>query len=158
MKFSIATVAALASAVSASLPAAFTLVADGGKTVLTDGQNLWIGANTTTHEIAILRSSNTGDVSFTSKDETPTGFQSLYMIPNEVEPLAFTRPHSGAMPKGANMTGFGVNNKGYFTHGGKAYFAVDGYGSNPAKEIYWYGSHNAEYMAANLYVKECKGC
>ncbi|KAJ5640121.1 uncharacterized protein N7484_007983 [Penicillium longicatenatum] len=142
MKFSIATIAALASAVSASLPAAFTLVADGGKTVLTDGQNLWIGANTTTHEIAILRSSNTGDVTFTSKHETPTGFQSLYMIPNE----------------GANMTAFGVNEKGYFTHGGKAYFAVDGYGSNPAKEIYWYGSHNAEYMAANLYVKECKGC
>lgn len=38
MKFSIATIAALASAVSASLPAAFTLVADGGNTVLTDGR------------------------------------------------------------------------------------------------------------------------
>lgn len=38
MKFSIAAIAGLASAAAAaSLPAAFTLVADGGRTVLTDG-------------------------------------------------------------------------------------------------------------------------
>ena len=41
MKFSIAAVAGLLSAVSAaSLPAAFTLVAEGGLTVLTDGGTL----------------------------------------------------------------------------------------------------------------------
>ncbi|KAJ5949873.1 hypothetical protein N7454_001457 [Penicillium verhagenii] len=158
MKFSIAAITGLAGAVTATLPAAFTLVAEGGKTVLTDGQNLWIGGNTTTQEIAILRSSNNGDVSFTSKSETPTGFQTLYMIPNDVEPIAFTVPHSGAMPQGANMTGFGANAKGLFTHGGKAWFAVDGYGDQEAKEIFWYGAHNAEYEGANLYVKECKGC
>lgn len=39
MKFSIAAVAAFVSAVvAADLPAAFTLVADGGRTVLTDGR------------------------------------------------------------------------------------------------------------------------
>jgi hypothetical protein len=39
MKFSLATIAAFASAVSAAtLPSAFTLVADGGYTVLTDGR------------------------------------------------------------------------------------------------------------------------
>lgn len=41
MKFSIAAIAGLASAAAAaSLPAAFTLVADGGRTVLTDGGKL----------------------------------------------------------------------------------------------------------------------
>lgn len=40
MKFSITAIAGLASAAAAaSLPAAFTLVADGGRTVLTDGGN-----------------------------------------------------------------------------------------------------------------------
>lgn len=39
MKFSIAAIAGFASAVAAAkLPSAFTLVADGGKTVLTDGR------------------------------------------------------------------------------------------------------------------------
>lgn len=74
MKFSIATLAGLASAISAaSLPSAFTLVADGGLTVQTDGgmsssflisqreitnphpENAWIGANTTTHEVLIRK-------------------------------------------------------------------------------------------------------
>lgn len=39
MKFSLATIAGFVSAISAAgLPGAFTLVADGGKTVLTDGR------------------------------------------------------------------------------------------------------------------------
>jgi hypothetical protein len=96
--------------------------------------------------------------SFTSKDSTPTGFQNLYVIPNTVEPIALTAPHSGATPEGASTIDFGVNEEGYFTHNGQAYFAKDGYGEDKVKELYWYGSHNAEYEAANLYVKECKGC
>lgn len=56
------------------------------------------------------------------------------------------------------MNGFGVNDDGYFTHDGKAWFAVDGYTESQAKEIYWYGAHNADYKGVNLWVKECKGC
>lgn len=56
MKFSLATITAFAGAISAaSLPSAFTLVAEGGKTVLTDGQNAYINANTTDHEILIRK-------------------------------------------------------------------------------------------------------
>ena len=56
MKFSLAAITGLVSAISAaSLPDAFTLVAEGGKTVLTDGQNAYIGANTTTHDILIRK-------------------------------------------------------------------------------------------------------
>ena len=99
-----------------------------------------------------------GLVSFTSKSETPTGFQSLYIIENSVSPVGLTIPHSGAVPEDASTTNFGVNDDGYFTHNGNAYFAIDGYGESAAKEIYWYGAHNSEYMAANLWVKECKGC
>ncbi|KAL1864627.1 hypothetical protein Plec18167_009692 [Paecilomyces lecythidis] len=156
MKFSIAAVASLVSAVTAAtLPSAFTLVADGGKTVLTDGENLFIGGNTTQYEIAILQSGANGAVTFTSKTESPTGWQNLYIVQNEVEPVGLTRPHSGAIPEGATINGFGVNDDGYFTNGDKAWFATDA-GDAPAKKVYWYGAHNAEFGGANLWVKEFK--
>lgn len=158
MKFSLATITAFAGAISAaSLPDAFTLVAEGGRTVLTDGQNAYINANTTDHEILILRGgSPNGLVSFTAKNGVPTAFQNLYIVEDSVSPLGLTVPHSGAVPEGGNMTGFGVNDQGMFTHGGKAWFAIDGYGENEVKEIFWYAAHNAEYRSEQLYVKELK--
>ncbi|OQE18641.1 hypothetical protein PENSTE_c017G07326 [Penicillium steckii] len=157
MKFSIAAIAGFASAVAAAkLPSAFTLVADGGKTVLTDGQNLWVGANTTTHEIAILRSGENGAVSFTSKDGVPTAFQSLYIVKDSVSPVGLTIPHSGATPKDATTIGFDQTEKGYFAHNGKDWFSVDVPDEAGPKEIFWYGAHNAEYGTINLWVKEFK--
>ncbi|CAI7637048.1 unnamed protein product [Penicillium viridicatum] len=157
MKFSLATIVAFAGAISAaSLPNAFTLVAEGGKTVLTDGENAYIGANTTSHEILILRGNPNGLVTYTAKNGVPTAFQNLYIIENDVAPVGLTRPHSGAVPEGGNTTGFGVNEEGLFTHGDKAWFAINGYGENEVKEIFWYAGHNAEYRGENLYVKELK--
>ncbi|KAJ5979623.1 hypothetical protein N7481_006921 [Penicillium waksmanii] len=157
MKFSLAAIAGFASAVAAAkLPAAFTLVADGGNTVLTDGEHLWIGTNTTTHEIAILRSGANGAVSFTSQNGVPTAFQSLYIVENSVSEIGLTRPHSGATPKDVTTIGFDQTAKGYFARKGDAWFAIDGYGENKAKEIFWYGAHNAEYAGANLWVKKFK--
>ncbi|KGO69463.1 hypothetical protein PITC_014180 [Penicillium italicum] len=158
MKFSLATITAFVGAISAaSLPNAFTLVAEGGDTVLTDGQYAYIGANTTDHEILILRGGNpNGLVSFTSKNGVPTAFQNLYIVENTVLPLGLTVPHSGAVPEDGNITGFGVNDQGLFTHGDKSWFAVDGYGDSEAKTIYWYGGHSSTYRTENLYVKELK--
>ncbi|KAK5807686.1 hypothetical protein VI817_001944 [Penicillium citrinum] len=161
---------------AAKLPSAFTLVADGGKTVLTDGQSLWVGANTTTHEIAIrkslhylndsiitpnlnastVRSGQNGAVSFTSKNGVPTAFQSLYIVENSVSPVGLTVPHSGATPEGATTLGFDQTEKGYFAHKGKDWYSVDVPNEAGPKEIFWYGAHNAEYGAINLWVKEFK--
>ncbi|OGM41716.1 hypothetical protein ABOM_009894 [Aspergillus bombycis] len=162
MKFSVAAVAGLFSAVSAaSLPAAFTLVAEGGLTVLTDGQYLYYGGNGTdaSKDIAIFHATpDTGAVSYTAKDSTPTGWQNLYVVEKDTAPVGLTRPHSGAVPEGASTIDFSVDEKGLFAHGGNAYFAVEGYGDNPVKTVYWYGRHSSTYRAADLYVKECKGC
>ncbi|KAL2870350.1 uncharacterized protein BJX67DRAFT_280910 [Aspergillus lucknowensis] len=156
MKISLAAVAAFVSAVTAAtLPPAFTLVADGGYTVLTDGEYLYINGNATTNEIALFHSSpSTGAVTFTSRNSTPTGWQNLYVVEKDVLPVGLTRPHSGAVPEGASINDFGTNEAGYFTHAGKDYFAVDGYSSNPQKTIYWYGRHNSVYRGVNLWVKE----
>ncbi|KOS40980.1 hypothetical protein ACN38_g8153 [Penicillium nordicum] len=158
MKFSLAAITAFAGAISAaSLPNAFTLVAEGGRTVLTDGQNAYINANTTDQEILILRGgSPNGLVSYTAQNGVPTAFQNLYIVEDSVSPLGLTVPHSGAVPEGGNTTGFGVNDKGLFTHGGKAWFAIDGYGENEVKEIFWYGAHSSEYRGEKLFVKELK--
>ncbi|KAE8372211.1 hypothetical protein BDV26DRAFT_274597 [Aspergillus bertholletiae] len=162
MKFSIAAVAGLLSAVSAaSLPAAFTLVAEGGLTVLTDGEYLYYGGNGTdaNKAIAIFHATpDTGAVSYTAKDASPTGWQNLYIVEKDTAPVGLTRPHSAAVPEGATTIGFNVNDKGLFAHGDNAYFAVDGYGENPVKTVYWYGRHSSTYRASDLYVKECKGC
>ncbi|KAL5339548.1 hypothetical protein BJX70DRAFT_363988 [Aspergillus crustosus] len=139
MRFSLASVAAFVCAVTAAtLPPAFTLVADGGYTFLTDGQYLYVGGNTTANGIAIFHSSpDTGAVSFTSEHAIPTGWQNIFVVEKSVSPVGLTRPHSGAVPTGASTLDFGVNDEGYFTHAGQDYFAVDGYGSNPQKTIYW---------------------
>ena len=97
-----------------------------------------------------------GLVSYTAKNAVPTAFQNLYVVENSVSPVGLTIPHSGAVPKGGNLTSFGVNEQGLFTHGGKAWFSVDGYGDNPIKEIFWYAAHNSEYRSEKLYVKELK--
>jgi len=51
-------------------------------------------------------------ISFTSFHATPTGWQSLYVFANESKPIGFTAPHSGFIPAGAQLVGFG-------RHGGK---------------------------------------
>lgn len=118
---------------------------------------LYVNGNTTTNEVAIFHSApDTGRVSFTSKSAVPTAFQSLYVVENSVVPVGLTVPHSGATPEGASTLDFGVNDDGYFTHAGKDYFAIDGYGSVKQKTVYWYGSHNSVYKAVNLWVKEFK--
>ncbi|KAE8370299.1 hypothetical protein BDV27DRAFT_119608 [Aspergillus caelatus] len=166
MKFSVAAFASLLSVVSAAavpsnntaLPAAFTLVADGGRTALTDGQYVYVGGDATDgKEILILRSAANGMVSFTSKDGVPTAFQNLYIVEKDVTPVSLTIPHSGAIPENGNMNGFGQNAQGYFTNNGRPWFSVD-VGDAPSKQVYWYGGHNAEYYGLNLWVKECKGC
>lgn len=46
--------------------------------------------------------------SFTSFHASPTGWQNIYILPAESKPISFTVPHSGAVPAGAQRTGFGV--------------------------------------------------
>lgn len=97
-----------------------------------------------------------GLVSYTAKNAVPTAFQNLYIVEDSVSPVGLTLPHSGAVPEGGNVTSFGVNDEGLFTQGGKDWFAIDGYGENKVKEIFWSAAHNAEYGAVKLYVKELK--
>ncbi|GES57972.1 hypothetical protein ATEIFO6365_0004004800 [Aspergillus terreus] len=161
MKLSLAAVSSfVAASVAASLPAAFTLVADGGNTVLTDGTNAYISKNGSDYpalDILILHSSN-NQVTYTAEDSTPTGWQNLYVIEDKVDPIALTVPHSGATPEGANMTGFGMTDDGYFTFNGVQAFVVDP-NAGERQEIYYQSPKvPTPFTSTFLWVKECKGC
>ncbi|BCR91178.1 uncharacterized protein ACHE_70021A [Aspergillus chevalieri] len=154
MKLSIAAVSSfIAAAVAASLPESFTLVADGGKTVLTDGSNAFIGGSTDDKKILVLRGGSGGSqVTYTADDQTPTGWQNLYAITNANKPIALTVPHSGATPEGANINGWGVNDDGYFTFNGKQAFAVQS--DDGAQKIYYLGAGEGQFQKTPLYVKK----
>lgn len=145
--------------------------------------NAFIGADSNTHPILIRRLSplffffftshdawsltahllmatvkKNGDMlTYTAQGQPPTAFQNLYVIQNDVQPIALTVPHSGAAPQGANFTGFGVNDDGYFTFNGAPAFATDP-AATGAKEIFYAGLPNSKYQQTMLWVKECKGC
>jgi hypothetical protein len=74
MKFSIAAITGFVSAISAAtLPSAFTLVAEGGKTVLTDGRTFNSGPQNSKIE---SQNTNNGDQSTLSSVPTPLTMRS----------------------------------------------------------------------------------
>ncbi|PLB43393.1 hypothetical protein P170DRAFT_514621 [Aspergillus steynii IBT 23096] len=156
MKLSIAAVSSfVAATLAASLPEAFTLVAEGGKTALTDGSHVLIGADANENAILVLKSGNGGQVTYTREGSPPTGWQNLYVIEDAIKPVSLTVPHSGATPDKANLTGFGQSEDGYFTFGGKQLFGVSP--QNP-EQVSYIGLGHSNYEVTPLWVKECKGC
>lgn len=89
-------------------------------------------------------------VTYNAKDQTPTGWQNLYVIENADKPIALTVPHSGATPQGASMTGFGVNEQNQFTFNGQAAFGIE------AQKMHYLGTGAGQKTP--LTVKECKDC
>ncbi|KAL5355490.1 hypothetical protein BJX96DRAFT_64480 [Aspergillus floccosus] len=161
MKFSLAAVSSfVAASVAASLPEAFTLVGEGGNTVLTDGTHAIISHNVTdatTYEILILHAAN-DQVTYTRQGSPPTAWQNLYVIEDHVDPIAMTIPHSGATPEGAALSGFGMTDDGYFTFNGVEAFVVDPNAGQRQQIYYQSPDVTTPYTQAPLWVKECKGC
>ncbi|GAA92578.1 hypothetical protein AKAW_10692 [Aspergillus luchuensis IFO 4308] len=183
--FSLATtLTSLIATVSASLPSTYTLVADGGWTVVTDGTHLYIGTGDIKHYPILIRAppfplpqthpqTNTNPIYNTVKGgsndtmitghkqyDTTTGTQHLYVKKGETAPIALTEPN-GAAPAGASVTGFDVDEGDYLLLDG-----VEAWGVEPnegqIRRIYWLGEEEDnvgdEYKGIGLWVKECRGC
>lgn len=93
-------------------------------------------------------------VTYTATGETPTGWQNLYAIQSANGPIALTIPHSGSIPQGASVSGFGVNDQGQFTFNGKTTFGVQG--QNGVQEVYFLGAGDGQFQETSLTVKEFK--
>ncbi len=74
-------------------------------------------------------------VSFLSIHQSPTGFQQMYIVPHQTQPVGFSVPHGGA-PQGVSTTGFSFGPRGALLHNGNNKF---------------YACQNAELAAENTY-------
>ncbi|KAE8330528.1 hypothetical protein BDV39DRAFT_201934 [Aspergillus sergii] len=154
MKFTLAAASTfITAALAATLPKSFTLVADGGNTVLTDNTNAIVDASqASTLEILRLKSEDGKTITFTQqKAVNPNSWQSLYAIAGKSEPLGLTIPHSGATPDGAVLNGWGITDDGYLTFNGLNNFGL----SEDKHQIYFLGE-GATVPKVTLWVKELK--
>ncbi|GLA53383.1 hypothetical protein AnigIFM63604_010474 [Aspergillus niger] len=165
MKFlSLATaLSSLIATVSASIPSTYTLVADGGWTVVTDGTHLYIGTGDIEHyPILILKGgANNTMITGHKQYDTSTPLQHLYVKEDETAPIALTKP-DGAAPAGASVTGFGVDGDNYLLLDGEEAWGVEP-SEGQIRKIYWLGGDDGdegegEYEGIGLWVKECRGC
>ncbi|KAE8338712.1 hypothetical protein BDV24DRAFT_137541 [Aspergillus arachidicola] len=153
MKFTLAAASTfITAALAATLPKSFTLVADGGNTVLTDNTNAIVDASqATTLEILRLKSEDGKTITFTQQALPPTSWQNLYAIAGKSEPLGLTTPHSAAIPDGAVLNGWGITDDGYLTFNGQNNFGL----SEDKHQIYFLGE-DATVPKVTLWVKELK--
>ncbi|KAE8376045.1 hypothetical protein BDV26DRAFT_266478 [Aspergillus bertholletiae] len=152
MKFTIAAASSfIAAALAATLPEAFTLVADGGNTVLTDNTHAIVDASQA-NKLKILRlKSANGAITFLQEGQQPNSLQSFYAIKDDVQPLGLTSPHSAVIPSGAVLNAWGVTDDGYLTFNGENSFGL----SADNKEIYYLGK-DSDIPKVSLWVKELK--
>ncbi|GAQ43984.1 hypothetical protein AKAW_10692 [Aspergillus niger] len=177
------TLTSLIATVSASLPSTYTLVADGGWTVVTDGTHLYIGTGDIKHYPILIRTplpspsptpqshtnpnptnntvkggSNNTMITGHKQYDTTTGTQHLYVKEDETAPIALTEPN-GAAPAGASVTGFDVDEGNYLLLDG-----LEAWGVEPSegqiRRIYWLGGEDVreDSKGIGLWVKECRGC
>jgi len=80
-----------------------------------------------------------GGIGFTSYHESPTGFTSLFLFPNDTMPVGLTIPHSGGLLPGTRNSGFGFNTDGYLTFGGVNNFIGCTNSVKNSFQIFWLG-------------------
>ncbi|PLN80180.1 hypothetical protein BDW42DRAFT_171359 [Aspergillus taichungensis] len=155
MKFALTTISFVATSLAASLPSSFTLVAEGGNTLLTDGNHALIAPHLANH-LPILILNRIGDqITYTSDDAPPFTWQNLYVVEGDIEPIGLTNPYTGAMPANASISGFGVNEQGHLTHKGNTEFGTLA-AAEDDKPIWWLGYSSGRFDGVPLWVKELR--
>jgi len=105
--------------------------------------SIWIGGiKSATYSEPFLVQGETG-FSFTSWHSVPTGWQELYIFPNETQPVQFTVPHGGSIPEGAVTDGFAWTANGLTLNGENNFIGCKSSEASSAfdtYEIYWAGA------------------
>ncbi|EXJ65334.1 hypothetical protein A1O7_01675 [Cladophialophora yegresii CBS 114405] len=86
--------------------------------------------------------SSSNGVSFLSIHQSPTGFQNMYIIPEETQPVGFSVPH-GSAPQGVSTTRFSFGADGALLHEGVNNFYACQNAEQAAMnsfQIWWFGA------------------
>ncbi|KAI9730652.1 MAG: hypothetical protein M1818_008134 [Claussenomyces sp. TS43310] len=137
-----------------------------GETSLVSFANgsIWIGGiKSEVYSEPFLAQSGQGRLVFTSYHSVPTGWQLVYIYPNETTPVGLTVPHGGAIPQGASSSGFAFDDEGLLKYNGANKFfgcqtAVES--KLQTYEIYWIGDSepNGVSCIGPLYLEQDDGC
>ena len=101
-------------------------------------------------------------LSFLSIHSSPTGFQEMYVVPHETQPVGFSVPHGGA-PAGVRTSGFSFGPGGNLLNNGKNLFyacqnaeqaAIDSY------QVWWFGAGEPNGVSCKgpIGIKQSDGC
>jgi len=103
---------------------------------------IWIGGiKSASYSEPFLVQGESG-FAFTSWHSVPTGWQELYIYPNESQPIQFTIPHGGSIPQGAVTDGFAWTANGLTYNGENNFIGCKSLEASAAFEtyqIYWAG-------------------
>ncbi|KAJ9606401.1 hypothetical protein H2200_009362 [Cladophialophora chaetospira] len=98
-------------------------------------------------------------VSFLSIHSAPTGFQQMYIVPHQTQPVGFSVPHGGA-PAGVSTGGFSFGPRGTLLHNGRNNF----YACQNAElaeleswQIWWWGAGQPGGMSCKGPIKIVSG-
>jgi hypothetical protein len=101
-------------------------------------------------------------LSFLSIHQAPTGYQEMYIVPHQTQPVGFSVPHGGT-PAGVRTTGFGFNNAGILMNNRRNLFfacqnaelaAINSY------QIWWFGAGEPDGVSCvgPLGIKKSDAC
>lgn len=95
-----------------------------------------------TYAEPLLLTGGSGGLTFLSYHSSPTGWQQMYIVPFQTQPVGFSVPHGGA-PAGVSTSGFFFNRFGNLVHNGRNNFWACQDAEQAAMntyQIWWFGA------------------
>lgn len=101
-------------------------------------------------------------LSFISIHSAPTGFQEMYIIPHETQPVGFSVPH-GSPPANVRTTGFTFGPAGNLLNNGKKLFYACQNAADAeinSYQIWWFGNGKPNGVSCKgpINIKQTDGC
>lgn len=101
-------------------------------------------------------------LSFLSIHAAPTGFQQMYVVPHQTQPVGFSVPHGGP-PPGVRTTGFSFGPAGNLLNNGRKLFYACQNAADAeinSYQIWWFGAGRPNGVSCKgpINIKQSDGC
>lgn len=101
-------------------------------------------------------------LSFNSIHSAPTGFQQMYVVPHQTQPVGFSVPHGGP-PAGVRTTGFSFGPAGNLRNNGRKLFYACQNAADAeinSYQIWWFGDGEPNGVSCKgpINIQQSDGC